>query len=137
MKFHFHRPGYSQGLFQQAARIDKHILPGFDGTLIHGSGWNRRRDRSKFRNSTNRVPPGTSDRNLFTRYLNTGSAGRFENLIWCIEVTGSKAKIYSWSNSGTENNRVMQKVRWKSNDEGKLIGKEVEFGQRAARAEGQ
>jgi predicted phosphodiesterase len=89
------------------------------------------RDRSKFHNSTNRLPPDTNDRNLFTRYMNTGSAGRFENLIWCIEITGSKAKIYSWSNSGTEGNPVMKKVRWKSDDEGKLIGREVEFSQRA------
>jgi len=69
-----------------------------------------------------RIAPG---RYPFTRYMNTGSAGRFENLIWCIEITGSQARIYSWSNSGTESKPVMRKIRWKSDDRGKLIGKEV------------
>ena len=93
-------------------------------TLICGHS-HEARDRSTFHNSTNITPPDTTDRNLFTRYMNTGSAGRFENLIWCIEITGSKAKVYSWSNSGTENKLVMKKVRWDSDDEGKLIGKEM------------
>jgi UDP-2,3-diacylglucosamine pyrophosphatase LpxH len=30
-------------------------------------------------------------------YLNSGAAGRFENLIWCVEVTGSEDAIVSWS----------------------------------------
>jgi hypothetical protein len=87
-------------------------------------------DRSKFRNSTDITPPDTPDRNLFTRYMNTGSAGRFENLIWCIEITGSTAKVHSWSNSGTENKLVMKKIRWDSDDKGKLVGTEVKSSHR-------
>ena len=71
------------------------------------------------------MPPGSNDKNVFTRYMNGGSAGRFENLIWCVEITGNDAKIYSWSNSGTKSKMVLKKVRWDSNDKGKLLGTEV------------
>jgi hypothetical protein len=83
------------------------------------------RDRSKFNNSTNVTPPESRDRNVFPRYMNSGSAGRFENLIWCVEITGSDAKVYSWSNSGTESKMVLQKVRWDSDAKGKLRGAKV------------
>ena len=73
------------------------------------------------------LPPDTKDPNIFTRYMNTGSAGRFENLIWCIEVIGSTAHVSSWINSGAASKIVMRKVRWDSDLKGKLIGKEVEI----------
>jgi hypothetical protein len=57
--------------------------------------------------------------------MNTGSAGRFENLIWCIEIEGDKAAVYSWSNTGTSTNFVLQKVKWTSNDRGMLEGQIV------------
>jgi hypothetical protein len=57
----------------------------------------------------------------------TGSAGRFENLIWCLEVIGSTAHVYSWSNSGTASKIAMRQVRWDSDLKGKLLGKEVEI----------
>lgn len=85
------------------------------------------RDHSRFLNSKAILPPDTKDPNIFTRYMNTGSAGRFENLIWCIEVIGSTAHVYSWSNSGTASKIAMRKVRWDSDLKGKLIGKEVEI----------
>jgi hypothetical protein len=44
------------------------------------------RDHSLFLNSKAMLPPDTKDLNIFTRYMNTGSAGRFESLIWCKEV---------------------------------------------------
>lgn len=85
------------------------------------------RDHSRFLNSKAILPPDTKDPNIFTRSMNTGSAGRFENLIWCIEVIGSTAHVYSWSNSGTASKIAMRKVRWDSDLKGKLIGKEVEI----------
>ena len=95
-------------------------------TLICGHS-HEPRDRSRFRNTQGILPPDTKDHNLFTRYMNTGSAGRFANLIWCIEIVGSTARVYSWSNSGTEKHLVKKKVSWESNDNGKLIGKEVDI----------
>jgi hypothetical protein len=59
--------------------------------------------------------------------MNPGSAGRFENLIWCIEVVGSAAQVYSWSNSGTAGRIAMRKVRWDSDLTGKPIGKEEDI----------
>jgi hypothetical protein len=35
--------------------------------------------------------------NEYTFYLNSGSAGRYENLIWCIEIVGNDASLRSWS----------------------------------------
>jgi predicted phosphodiesterase len=95
-------------------------------TLICGHS-HEPRDRSRFRNTQGILPPDTQDRNLFTRYMNTGSTGRFANLIWCIEVIGSTARVYSWSNSGTEKNLVKKKISWESDDNGKLIGKEIDI----------
>jgi len=85
------------------------------------------RDHAQFLNSQARLSPGTKDPNIFTRYMNTGSAGRFENLIWCIEITGSTAHVYSWSNAGTTSKITMRKVCWDSDLQGKLIGKEVDI----------
>lgn len=93
-------------------------------TLICGHS-HEPRDRSKFHNAKGTMPPGSNDKNVFTRYMNGGSAGRFENLIWCVEITGNDAKIHSWSNSGTKSKMVPKKVRWDSNDKGKLLGTEV------------
>lgn len=101
----------------------KDNLPRFP-TLICGHS-HEPRDRSKFTNSTTTTPPDTHNPQVFTKYLNTGSAGRFENLIWSVEITGSTAQVYSWSNAGTSNNVVLQKVRWDSNENGLLIGTEV------------
>ena len=70
-------------------------------------------------------PPDTNDLNLFTRYMNAGSAGRFENLIWGIEIDGDRAQVISWTNSGTSSHIVPKKVIWKSDDQGSLIGKEA------------
>jgi hypothetical protein len=85
------------------------------------------RDHSRFLNSKAMLPPDTKDPNIFTRYMNTGSAGRFENPIWCIEVIGSTAHVYSWSNSGAASKIAMRKVLWDSDMNGKLIGKEAEI----------
>jgi hypothetical protein len=111
-------------------------LPSFP-TLICGHT-HEPRDRAKFNNGIARTfqltgmtipdyyrPPATTDLHLATRYMNTGSAGRFENLMWCIEITGDTAKVHSWSNSGTSSNINLKKVRWDSDDRGKLIGTEV------------
>ncbi|NVK64135.1 MAG: metallophosphoesterase [Flavobacteriales bacterium] len=44
-------------------------------------------------------------------YLNSGSAGRFENLIWCVEIRGDKDYIVSWS---FDNDKNLRKTTWKS-----------------------
>lgn len=49
-------------------------------------------------------------------YLNSGSAGRYENLIWCVEVFADVEKIVSWSNVDGK----LKKIVWKS-DGDKLI----------------
>ncbi|MEJ7588725.1 MAG: hypothetical protein WKI04_14285 [Ferruginibacter sp.] len=48
-------------------------------------------------------------------YINTGSAGRFANLIWCAELTATGQCIVSWS----EVNGRLKKITWK-NDHGIL-----------------
>ena len=83
------------------------------------------RHRSRFTNTTSVIPPGTNDKNLFTKYMNTGSAGRFQNLVWCIEIVNGEATVYSWTNSGTKDNIRLKKTKWESNGTGKLIGKDV------------
>lgn len=70
------------------------------------------------------IPPDTTDPNLYTRYLNTGSAGRFENLIWGVEINGDTASVVSWTNNGTSKNLVLKKTIWTSNDHGKLLGRD-------------
>lgn len=45
-------------------------------------------------------------------YLNSGSAGRFENLIWCVEIDESGDRIVSWSGEGG----LLKKISWRSVD---------------------
>ncbi len=45
-----------------------------------------------------------------TYYLNSGSAGRYENLIWCVEIEGNADRICSWS----QVNGQLKKITWKS-----------------------
>lgn len=44
-------------------------------------------------------------------YLNSGSAGRFENLIWCVEIRGQQDYIVSWS---FDKEQKLRKTTWKS-----------------------
>jgi hypothetical protein len=43
-------------------------------------------------------------------YLNCGSAGRYENLIWCVEIRGGDDRICSWSRVDGK----LKKITWKS-----------------------
>lgn len=40
-------------------------------------------------------------------YMNSGSAGRFHNLIWCVEITPAGEQIVSWSQVGRELHRTV------------------------------
>lgn len=71
------------------------------------------------------VPPGAPNANVYTRYMNSGSAGRFENLIWCVEIEDKAASVYSWTNSGTSGRIKLKKLKWTSDNRGQLIGAEV------------
>jgi|GEM_PF-1091657 len=42
---------------------------------------------------------------VFEHYLNSGSAGRFRNLIWAVEVTPAGDRIVSWSRVGNTKQR--------------------------------
>jgi hypothetical protein len=83
------------------------------------------RHLSTFKNTTVLTPPQTTNKNLFTRYMNSGSAGRFQNLIWCIEIVGNTATVYSWTNTGTSTVMKPKKTKWVSNNAGKLTGTDV------------
>jgi UDP-2,3-diacylglucosamine pyrophosphatase LpxH len=50
-----------------------------------------------------------------THYLNSGSAGRFENLIWCVEILANEDRICSWSAVDGK----LKKINWRS--EGNLL----------------
>ena len=49
-------------------------------TLICGHS-HEPRDRSRFHNAKGKMPPGGNDKNVFTRYMNSGSAGRFDTML--------------------------------------------------------
>lgn len=53
-------------------------------------------------------------------YINTGSAGRFANLIWCSELTGTDQHIVSWS----EVDGKLKKIIWE-NANGMLVHEQV------------
>tara|TARA_R100001369_G_scaffold92869_1_gene140693 strand:+ start:2514 stop:4073 length:1560 start_codon:yes stop_codon:yes gene_type:complete len=52
-------------------------------------------------------------------YLNSGSAGRFENLIWGIELVNGQEKIISWTKEGSS----IIRNHWEPDNSGKLIKK--------------
>jgi len=80
------------------------------------------RDRSRFDNRSGILPPHSRDPGLFTRYMNTGSVGRFENLAWCVEIHHGRARVVSWSNAGTADDVRPERSVWESDDSGTLIG---------------
>lgn len=43
-------------------------------------------------------------------YINSGAAGRFENLIWCVEIEGGVERMLSWSDI----NGRLTRITWKS-----------------------
>lgn len=45
----------------------------------------------------NSINPDFNSDSAVDYYLNTGSAGRFENLIWAVEISGNEDRIISWS----------------------------------------
>ena len=44
-------------------------------------------------------------------YLNSGSAGRYQNLIWCVEIEGESDRIVSSSKI----NGALTRIPWRSN----------------------
>jgi UDP-2,3-diacylglucosamine pyrophosphatase LpxH len=44
-------------------------------------------------------------------YMNSGSAGRYENLLWCVEIHRDDARICSWSRV----NGKLRKIPWEPN----------------------
>lgn len=54
--------------------------------------------RHNAENPDNRVVPG---------YMNSGSAGRFHNLIWCVEITPEGERVVSWSRVGRQLRRTV------------------------------
>ncbi|HAA14879.1 MAG TPA: hypothetical protein DCE41_25590 [Cytophagales bacterium] len=55
-------------------------------------------------------------------YLNSGSAGRFQNLIWCIEIDGDVERIISWS--GVD--KKLKKITWEQEGD-RLVHKKVDW----------
>lgn len=56
------------------------------------------------------------DPKLVNNYLNTGSAGRFENCIWGIELVGGTEKVVSWSKV----NDTLTRYEWIPSNDGTL-----------------
>jgi len=51
-----------------------------------------------------RPAPGTAQASepggRFNSYYNCGSVGRFQNLLWCVEIDDGKPRVVSWSRPG-------------------------------------
>ena len=52
-----------------------------------------------------------STTHIVEHYLNCGAAGRFQNLIWCVEIEGGTDRIVSWSRI----NGKLTRIAWRSN----------------------
>lgn len=73
------------------------------------------------------VDPNQGD--AFPWYLNTGSAGRFENLIWGVEIEDGVASLVSWSRKSLPEGPVERRVWQSSKANGNsylTAGKQVE-----------
>jgi hypothetical protein len=55
-------------------------------------------------------------------YLNSGSAGRYENLIWCVEILENSDRICSWSKVDGK----LKKIIWRS-EQDKLVHDSIEW----------
>ena len=59
-----------------------------------------------------RFNPWSRETHKTFQYLNSGSAGRFENLIWAVEIDAGEARLVSWSLE----NGVARRRLWKPQD---------------------
>lgn len=67
---------------------------------------------------------GVNDGNIVSNYINTGSAGRFDNLIWGVELIDGVEKVISWTNIGTLENAVLRRDQWTPTGDGRFIKSE-------------
>ena len=93
-------------------------------TLICGHS-HEPRDRSKFHNTKGHHAAGEQGQ----EGLHPVHEQRFRRTLREPDLVyrnhRNNAKIHSWSNSGTKSKMVAKKMRWDSNDKGKLLGTEV------------
>lgn len=61
---------------------------------------------------------------IISNYINCGSAGRFENLIWGIELVDGSEKIISWTNTGTNTNVKLHRNEWIPTEDGRFHKRE-------------
>lgn len=54
-----------------------------------------------------------ADGKVFPWYINAGSVGRFENLVWGVEIVDGDAKLISWSRESPPDGKVVRR-EWKS-----------------------
>lgn len=69
----------------------------------------------------NAINPAQSGSSVYY-YLNSGSAGRYENLIWCVEIVGNEDRICSWSKMDGK----LKKIIWRSESD-KLVHDSVQW----------
>lgn len=65
-----------------------------------------------------------NNQRIISNFINCGSAGRFENLIWGIELVDGKEKLISWTNTGTKKNVKLHRNEWIPTGDGQLKKKE-------------
>jgi hypothetical protein len=63
-----------------------------------------------------------SDTGAGAFYLNSGSAGRYQNLIWCVEIVGDNDRICSWSRVDGR----LKKIAWRSEGD-RLVHDSIEW----------
>lgn len=63
---------------------------------------------------------GVNNDNIVSNYINTGSAGRFDNLIWGVELIDGKEKVISWTNIGGKNNIILRRDEWIATSDGRF-----------------
>ena len=83
---------------EYVSRIGMNVVP----TLVIGHTHEVRNDAARTIGASSVTSPC---------YINTGSAGRYANLIWCAELTKIDQRIVSWS----EVDGKLKKIIWKNN----------------------
>lgn len=63
---------------------------------------------------------GVNDGDIVSNYINTGSAGRFDNLIWGVELIDGTEKVISWTNIGGEQNIILRRDEWTATGDGRF-----------------
>ena len=108
-------------LFEDPETIERHRYLLLDGRPALLATTSKANKLGIFEEQKARVFRLAADR-TFDHYVNSASAGRFERMVWAVEIDHGAVRVVSW----TRTDEGLQRQVWDRDDDGKLYAREPE-----------